>query len=159
MSLHPTFDLVIPVFGNLVIALTEANHAHVSGPITVRGIQYNISVHLYQHSDGRFRTGLEGATPFDVYRQLYVTRNGDLTGRAVSDAARKTIQEQVELAANNFIVNNPSVLVEAERLHLFREMASAQSEYREAMDAADKLRKVRDEKQEAYENFLRKVSK
>ena len=151
--MHLTFDLIIPVFGELKIAFTDAKHAHVSGDITVRGVRYHVGVHIFEHNDKRFRVGKEGATPYEVYQQLYVSRP-DNWKKGATDAARKTIQEQVELTANNFIVNNRSVLQLAEREDLQTTLERAEYEYAEAVKKADEARKVRDTAQDAYSTFV-----
>lgn len=148
--MHPTFELSIPSSKQMTIAFTEATHCHVAGSITVRGIEYNIGVHLFEHADKHFRLGREGQTPFELYQQLHVYRAGF---KDISDAARKSIREQVEIAANNFIEKNREILVMAEGEKLRSEMERAEHEYAEAMELADKARVVRDAAQKKFMDY------
>ena len=153
-------DLLIPLFGTVRVTFTEANHAYVAtdhsagtGPVTVRGVQYYIGVHLWKWADGTFHIGEESQNSYERRMHLHVSRTD--WGKPVSESARTKIGQEVTVALNNFYNSNKSVAVDAQREHLRGIMETLQRSYAEAIVAADKLRKQRDAAQDAYTNFLK----
>jgi hypothetical protein len=160
MSIHPTFDLRNTDQAELKIAFTEANHAHVSGDITVRGIQYHVGVHIFAHplvhSDSlapTFLLGRPGDSPYQQYQHLHATRK-NAWNKPVSDAARASIQREVERLANEFLGRGNSDILRLAQANMLRAATErAEHAYAEAMAKADEARNARDEAQFAEDQF------
>lgn len=135
--------------GPLQITFTEANHAHIhtynDKPVTAFGVQYAASIHVYLWNDGRFHIGPEYRDRYgngekeltDAYYRrdsLYLSRIGNICDHG-TQAAWKRIADAIDEAANNFVVNNPAILREAERVKLFRDVEAAESDAAEKYEA------------------------
>jgi hypothetical protein len=142
--------------GKFTIHVTDATHAYVSTirneAITVNRVQVRASAHLFLWADGSWQIGRETENSYEHRMHLYVTRIDNHEG--ASEAIRTKIADQLHTTVTNFLRNNPSIIVEAQREHLRNEMEKAEHVYAEALRIVDKTLVARDAAIDAYTSFV-----
>jgi hypothetical protein len=106
--------------------------------LTVRGVRYGVSVHLYRWADGAFHVGSEGETGGVYSHDLYVSRAGSYNS-PVSVPARKSILEEVEKVVNAWAGANLDTLSAANLASVESELESKLGDLKKAKEAVDKL--------------------
>ncbi len=94
--------------GPVEVHPTHANHIHISTEsgtpgLTVRGVPYHISAHLYLWADGTWHLGREGEAPYKQSESLYASRTDRYTEPRdlyASRPARKALTAAIETAMN-----------------------------------------------------------
>ena len=150
--------------GLLEIVFTDANHCHVSYPrnseITLRGVAYRVSCHLFRWTDNQFHVGREDQNTYERRQQLHVTRAQwvKVSDMNASESARTKIEAVVTMAANEFVKANPDAITAAQREYLQDKLEAAETKYAEAVAAADEARKTRDAAQASFETFVKEAA-
>lgn len=139
--LHPTqADHIYVDFGhNLNVAEESATGRH--GPLTIRGVVYSGSIHMYLWSDGSWHVGPENAkSDYDRRQSLYMSRYDarTYTGSFPTPAARKSVEEIVPPLVNEWAKANPEALKDAEIEHVSAEYERARETWHEALQASKK---------------------
>lgn len=133
---------------SMEITFTDATHCYVTytrtGVQRINQVEYRGNAHLFLWSDGRFRIGQETETSYERRNQLFLNRVDwvKYSQSHASESARDKFASEVEQAVNNFAVNNPGIIQDAQREHL-------QNKYDAAADAASKAKEVYDQAVEA----------
>jgi hypothetical protein len=109
--------------GRIEITPTESDHVYVSQPsnepVTINGVAYNISVHLYRNDAGVF----EPKTYADMHLSFAPWRRTD-----PSWAARRKLRAVILETVNEWITNSPAAMIAAEENHIDACVRSAEEE-------------------------------
>ena len=121
-------------FGAMHYAITQGDHVSITaggssdklGPITVNGVAYYTHIHLHLQPDG---------TTWEIKNssEVHMSRHG--TGGDSTQAARRKAYEGVRAAWAEYIIEQPGLLVEAERAHLNNKIGDAEEEIEKASAA------------------------
>jgi hypothetical protein len=126
-------------FGAMHYAITQGDHVSITaggssdelGPITVNGVPYYTHIHLHLQPDG-------STWEIKNSSEVHMSRHG--TGGDSTQAARRKAYEGVRAAWAEYIMEQPALLVEAERAHLNNKIGDAEEEIeksRAALEAAE----------------------
>lgn len=101
-------------FGTVRFAWTEAAHVHLSGEITVRGVDYTAGCHLYNTSgEWKHKGG-------NLYQELYLSRAASDPNRdkGASNSAREAVYAELVKVWTEYAAGHDDVGQHAERSHL-----------------------------------------
>ena len=150
--------------GNVWITATQANHIYVDfgsnlnvdkegpenfarrGPVTIRGVKYGGSLHLFRWNGasdwtGAFHLGRQSESEWERGRSLYMNRLSAkrYADSRPSDTARRVAVEVIVPLVNAWVRDNAPVLEAAEREHLQRMRENRQKEINELREKIAKL--------------------
>lgn len=160
-------------FGNVWVIATGRDHVYVSasrncaswgtgvplpeesatgrhGPLTVRGVEYSVSAHLYKHPGGAWRIGEPGRTDYERRTSLSVSRIHAATYAKShpSPSAWQAIATEITRAVGEWIKQHAAEMAEANRQAKREELAAMDEEWREAEAKAKAARKRADKLRE-----------
>lgn len=141
-------------FGKVKVHPTGGDHVHVCGTrndpsITVRGVPYSVSIHLYRTNDGLVAFTIRN------YSDVYITRQDAKWKQPPSNNARIAIVEHLQAEVNEWIRGSGAAYLQAAEQQK-REEAIASSE-RAVLKAEGTLREARlalEKAQADLEEFL-----
>ena len=130
-------ELSTPI-GPVWLAITSADHVHVDAnsngkSIAVRGVEYNVSAHLYLLDDGTW--GPKGRDSFHITRHVYTTYAKSFP----SDSARKAIESAIIPAVSYFMQANPTLLRQADDADRNNRISRCKRQIAEAEETLGKL--------------------
>lgn len=114
-------------FGKIEFVWTEAAHAHLSGQLTVRGVDYNIGLHLYDKAGEWQRKG------GNLWQEMYVSRlaSDPNQDKGASLSAREAIYAELAKVWTEYAADHEDVAKHAERSHLTSQLDQMDSEINE----------------------------
>lgn len=113
-------------FGLMALTPTEANHIYIthdaqdgraSTPITIRGILYRASAHVYRYPDGKWRVGAPTSAEYQRPREAYMSF-AEFRQMVPSRPAKKAFIEEVERVVNRWASRNAPKIHDAEQDHI-----------------------------------------
>jgi hypothetical protein len=130
-------------FGAMHYAITQGDHVSITaggssdklGPITVNGVPYYAHIHLHLQPDG-------STWEMKNWADVHMSRRG---GGDSTQAARRKAYEGVRAAWAEYIIEQPALLVEAERAHLNNKIGDAEEEIEKASAALAEAEARREE--------------
>jgi hypothetical protein len=150
-------------FGTMFATFTSNDHVCIStgdekgNHFVVNGIAWRLLVHLYRWTDGLFHIGEESKNTYERRMSLHGTREswtGKYSDAAITQSAREKVAPVIEDHVNTFVTGRPGIVDLAQLEHLTGSLNRADGDYAEAMAAADKARKVRDDARSALDSFI-----
>jgi len=135
-------------YGPAEIVATDAQHIYFDANkncgtydnvgLTIRGVRYGTSAHLYRWADGAFHVGQEGDRKGVYSDSLYMSRPRDYK-RGVSESARRAAIEEIEAAVNVWALSNPAEFLAADIGSVENELESKKADLMKAQAEVDKL--------------------
>jgi len=135
-------------FGRAEIVATNARHIYFDANrncgtfpevgLTIRGVRYGTSAHLYRHADGAFHVGEEGTTTGIYSDSLYMSRVNEWKNQP-SASARKAAIEEIEAAVNVWARANPAEFLISDISSTESELESKKADLMKAQKEVEKL--------------------
>lgn len=124
--------------GPVWLAITDATHVHVDGnsngkSLTVRGVEYSVSAHLYLQDDGTW--GPHDRDSFHISRYHYTTYAKSFP----SPSARKAIEAAIVPVVTEFMQTHPELLRQADDADRNNRISRCKRQIAEAEETLGKL--------------------
>lgn len=149
-------DHIYVDFGSNLVAEEGPENCSRRGPVTVRGVKYSGSLHLFLWpADGSFHLGRQGETSYKCSLALYMSKLSarNYADSYPTDAAKRAVVEVVVPLVDAWVKANAPVLEAAEREHKQREREKRQQEISELRAKIADLEKEIKALEEGEEEF------
>lgn len=138
--------------GTVKVTPTERDHIYVDMPeVTVRGVRWRGSIHLYRWSAGCWQYGPESKDNWQRRQYVFITRPSIVYNKSLpSESARKAIIDVIIPAVSEWVAANTDKVEDAEATHVYEEIRKRKQEI---LDMEIKIRTLRDEISELARKF------
>lgn len=105
-----TSALVSTRFGKLELTVTDGEHVHAACPRgewwAIRGVEYNVSAHLWKWRDGSIHLGQESKLEWERERDCFMTRQNTTNYRDMDKVSASAKNAAIEVAVNLWASKN-----------------------------------------------------
>lgn len=147
-------------FGDVYVRVTEYDHMYVDtgskehskygdppNYLTVRGVQYQASFHMYRWSDGHFHLGPEAKSEYERKQYAFIKRSDWMSRKSGQDGAsyptRDLLIENVSFNIDRWARENERLFLLAEVEHCKSAAVSADNDVAEAEKELTKLKQTK----------------